>query len=152
MLNVNAMPETQPVWEPPPTQPLDEARWQAWVRKGLVLERRSSATLLMVIKGISIVTLLVWATLLFNAVNFELALQSIVTAGAIFVMRQAIQSRAFVFAAMFGALVLLYNPVVPLVHSFGGWQRAVMAASTIPFVLSPVWRSRTASVRERTTS
>lgn len=144
--------KTQTIWEPPPTQPLDEARWQAWVQKGLARDRRSSATRLMVIKGISIVTLLVWVTLLFNAANYEVALQSIVTAGAIFVMRQAIQVRAFAFAAMFGALALLYNPVVPLVHSFGGWQRAAMAASTIPFVLSPVWGRREAPVKVSSTS
>lgn len=152
MLTVNAIPETQPMWEPPPTQPLNEVRWQAWMQKGLVQERRSYATTLKVIKGISIVALLAWATLLFNAVNYQLALQSIVTAGAIFVMRQAIHARGFAFAAMFGALALLFNPVVPLVHFFGGWQRAVMAASTIPFFLSPVRGIWVASDKERRTS
>lgn len=152
MPNAKAIPETQTVWEPTPTPPLDEARWEAWVQKGLARDRRSNAVRLKVIKGISIVTLLTWATLLFNATNYELALQSIVTAGSIFVMRQAIQARSFAFAAMFGALALLYNPVFPFAHSFGGWQRAAMAASTIPFVLSLAWGSRVPPVKERSKS
>lgn len=142
MLTVVAITETHTMWEAPPTPPLDEARWQAWMQRGVARDVLNHAVRLKAVKGICVATLLAGAVLWFNVAPFAFALQGIVTAGSLFVMWQAIQERRFTFAAVLGALALLYNPVVPLVHAFGGWQRAAMVASTIPFVLSLDWRKR----------
>jgi hypothetical protein len=139
MPEVFAVTANNTTWEPPPVQPLDEAKWKAWVQRGKARDHRSKATRLNVVKGISIATLLAGAVLWRNAAPYEFALLAMVTAGAIYVLSQAIQERRIAFAALFAALAVLYNPAVPLVHSFGGWQRAAMVASTIPFVLSLVW-------------
>jgi len=49
-------------------------------------------------------------------------------------MFQAFQARHYAVAAVFGALALLYNPVVPVFSFSGDWSRAMVAASAIPFV------------------
>ncbi|MBL8174674.1 MAG: hypothetical protein JNK48_08390 [Bryobacterales bacterium] len=143
--------ETHTIRQPLQVSPLlDEARWQAWVQKGLARDRRNYAARLNGIKGISTAALLAGAAL--NVSPDGLALRFIVTAGSVFVMWQAAQARRFAFAAVFAALALLYNPLLALLGSFGGWQRAAMVASTIPFVLSLAWGSAGHSVKEKRAS
>jgi hypothetical protein len=42
---------------------------------------------------------------------------------------------------VFGALALLYNPVVPLFSFSGEWQSVFVMASTVPFIVSLTWRN-----------
>jgi hypothetical protein len=56
-------------------------------------------------------------------------------------MSQALHAKNYAFAAVFGIVALLYNPVVPAFTFSGDWQRAVVVASGLPFVASLVWRS-----------
>ena len=101
------------VWEPPVVKPLDEAVWQAWVAKGRAQERRSSAAHMKAVKWVSIAALLVAAGLWSDLTPYEVVVRFIVAAGAMIVMFQAFHARHYAFAAVFGALALLYNPVAP---------------------------------------
>ena len=55
------------------------------------------------------------------------------------VMFQALQARYYAVAAVFAALALFYNPVVPAFSFSGNWQRAVVVASAVPFIASLAW-------------
>lgn len=71
------------------------------------------------------------------------------TAGAVVVMSQALRLRRYAYSALFASLALLYNPVAPIMSFSGGWQRAVLVASAVPFAASLAWASvRPAPVAE----
>jgi hypothetical protein len=88
---------------------------------------------------VSIAGLLVAAGLWPLGTPYAVVVRFIVAASAILVMFQAFHARNFIFAAVFGALALLYNPVVPVFSFSGDWQRAVVVASAVPFVASLAW-------------
>lgn len=133
--------EPRGAWEPPLTKPLDEAVWEAWVAKGRAHDRRSSAARVKAVTWISIAALLVAAGLWSHLAPYDVVVRFIVAAGAIVVMSQALRTRHYAFAAVFGALALLYNPVLPVFALSGDWQRALVVASTVPFVASLAWRN-----------
>ena len=58
----------------------------------------------------------------------------VVAVGAAIVMFHWLHARKYAVATVFGAMVLLYNPVVPAFNLFGDWQRAFVLASTMPSV------------------
>lgn len=120
----------------PIANPLDEAVWQAWVLKGCKQETKSAAARIKAVKWVSIVGLLAVAGLWSYVTPYEVVIEFIVAAGATALMLQALHARHYAFAAVFGALVLLYNPVAPVLGFSGEWQRAVVAASATPFVAS----------------
>jgi hypothetical protein len=131
--------ELQELWEvrePPPSKPLDEAVWQAWVEKGRARDRRNSAVRLMVVKWVSLAVLLVVAALWSHLAPYDVVARFIVTAGGIVMMSHAIHAGHYAFAAMFGTIALLYNPLAPVFSFSGDWQRTVVVASTAPFVAS----------------
>jgi hypothetical protein len=74
-----------------------------------------------------------------HLVPFEVVVRFLVTAGAMVVMFQAFQARYYAVAAVFAALALFYNPVAPAFSFSGDWQRAVVVASAVPFVVSLAW-------------
>ena len=92
-------------------------------------------------KWVSITALLVVAGLWPHLTTYDVVVRFIVATGAIFVMLNAFQVRHYVYAALFGALALAYNPVVPAFTFSGGWQRAVVVASAAPFAASLVWHT-----------
>ena len=126
--------------EPPPLKASDEAAWQAWVAKGRARERQSNAARVKAVKWVSIAALLVTAGLWSQHATYDVVVRFIVAAGAIVVMLNLFHTRRYTFAAAFGALALLYNPVVPLFSFSGDWQRAVVVASAAPFVAALAWR------------
>jgi hypothetical protein len=132
----------QEAWVPPATKPLDEAVWQAWVGKGHAQDRRISVGRITAVKWASIAALLATAGLWSHLAPFQVVVRLVVTAGAVVVMFQAIQARHYAVAVVFGALALLYNPVVPALSLSGNWQRAVVVASAAPFGASLAWRNR----------
>ena len=71
---------------------------------------------------------------------YDVFVRFLVAAGAIALMVQALQDRKYAFGAVFGALALLFNPVAPVFAFSGQWQRALLVASTFPFVASLAWR------------
>ena len=127
---------------PPAAKPLDEAAWQAWSARGRAHDRRSSAVRISAVKWASIAVLLGAAGFWSDLVPFEVAVRFLVTAGAMVVLFQALQARYYEVAVVFGALAVFYNPVVPVFSFSNDWQRAVVAASAVPFVLSLPWRDK----------
>lgn len=142
MSTLVGLQETQRA-ELPSWKPLDEAVWQAWVAKGRAQERRDSAALVKAVKWVAIVGLFAAAGLWSQIAPYELVFKFIVSAGAIVVMFQAFRTRHYAFAAVFAALVLLYNPVAPLFSFTGDWQRFLVVASVLPFIAALAWLNRT---------
>ena len=129
--------ELQPVaWQPPAAAPLDDVVWDAWMSKGATRDRRATASRMKAVKWVEIVVLLASAGLWFQVTPYELAIKSIVAAGALVVMFQAFQTRRFAFAGIFGLLAVLYNPLVSVFTFSDDWQRAIVAASAAPFIAS----------------
>jgi hypothetical protein len=131
--------KSQSAWAPPATRPLDEAVWRAWVAKGREQDRRSTAAQIRAVKWASITALLAAAGIWSNLVPFEAVVRFLVTASAMVVMFQAFQAQHYAGAAMFGALAMIYNPLAPVFSFSGDWQRAVVVASAVPFVVSLAW-------------
>jgi hypothetical protein len=131
------------VRELPIAKPLDEAVWQAWLVKGRVRKERSQAARAKAVKWISLAGLLLAAAagLWSQLTPYEVGVRVLVTAGAMVLMFQAFHTRDHAFAAVFGALVLLYNPVAPVFSFSGEWQRALVVASAAPFIASLAWRN-----------
>lgn len=128
-------------WQPPPVKPLDEAVWEAWMVRGQAQDRRGSASRVKAVKWVSAAALLAAAGLWSQLTPYEVVVRFCVAAGAIVLMFQAFHARHYAFAAVFGALALLYNPVADVFSFSGDWQRAVLVASAIPFVASLAWRN-----------
>jgi uncharacterized protein DUF6804 len=133
--------ELRKVWEPPRSRPLDEAIWHAWMEKGRDQDRRNSAARMKAVKWVSLVGLLAVAGLWSHLTPYDVVARFIVAAGAIVVMFHAIHAGHYAFAAVFGALALLYNPVAPVFSFSGEWQRALVVASAAPFIASLAARS-----------
>jgi hypothetical protein len=127
----------------PVSKPLDEAVWQAWVLKGRVREERSSDARTKAVKWISLAGLLLAAAagLWSQLTPYELGVRVLIAAGAMVLMFQAFHTRDYAFGAVFGALVLLYNPVSPAFSFSGQWQRALVVASAVPFIASLALRN-----------
>jgi hypothetical protein len=122
-------------WQPPAAT-LDEARWRAWAARGRAEELQLSATALRVAKWAAVAGLVAAVGIWSHLASFEVVVRFLVTAGAMGVMFQSFRARHYAVAVLYGALALLYNPVAPVFGFSGGWQRAVVAASVVPFVAS----------------
>ena len=130
------------VWAPPAAMPLDEAVWRAWVAGGCARDRRSGAARISAVKWASIAALLAAAVFWFHLAPFEVVVRFLVSAGAMVILFQALRARYYAVSAAFGALAVFYNPVVPVFSFSNDWQRAVVAARAVPFVLSLPWRDK----------
>jgi hypothetical protein len=116
--------------------------WQAWLAKGRAREQQGRATRARAVKWISIVGLLASALLWSDLAQYELGVRFMVAAGAVLVMFQAFRARRYAFAAVFGALALLYNPVAPMLRYPDDWKRFLLVASAFPFIASLAWRNK----------
>ena len=125
----------------PSVKLVDEAVWKAWLEKGRAQDRRSSAARGEAIKRVSIVGLLAVFGLWSHLTPYDALVRFMLTMGSIVVMFEAIHAGQYGFAVVFGALALLYNPIAPVFAFSGGWQRAVVLASTAPLVASLATRS-----------
>ena len=126
-------------WIPAPSEPLNEAVWQAWVAKCRAQDRRRTAMRIRAVKWVSIAGLLVAAGAWSQIAPFEAMLRFLVTATAIVLIVQALQSKFYAVAVAFGVLALCYNPVAPAFSFSGDWHRAFVGASVVPFIASLVW-------------
>jgi hypothetical protein len=134
-----ALQEPESEWKTLPSRPLDEAVWQAWVAKGRAQDRRSSDTHMKAVKLASIAVLLAAVGLWTYLPPYATGVRFIVDAASLAVMVQAFHARHYARAGIFGTLALVYNPVVPVFSFSGGWTRALVAASAVPFVVSLAW-------------
>jgi hypothetical protein len=120
-------------------KPPDEAVWQARVAKGFAQEKRRSAEGMRFARRVSILGLLIVAGLWSHGTPYETAVRVVVAAGALVVMLSAFNARKYALAAVSATLMLLYNPF-PRTFSFStDWQRTLVAASAVPFVVSLAW-------------
>src|SRR5579872_2048370 len=96
-------------------------------------DRRDSAERTKAVKWVSVIGLLAAAGFWSLAAPFDFVVRFVVTAGAGVVMLQAWKSRHYADAIVFGALVVLYNPLAPAIAFSGAWQRLAVSASALPF-------------------
>lgn len=122
-------------------RPLEEAVAQTSVAKGRAQDRRNNAMLSQGVKCLAIASLLAAAGFWSHLGPFDLAVRFIVAAAATFAIFHSIHTRQFVLAGLFGTLLVLYNPVAPVLSFSGEWQRAIVLASTLPFLAS-LWSAR----------
>lgn len=134
--SITLVESSQDVWQSPPSKPLDEAVWQAWVAKGRMRDARSSAARLTGVTWATIIGLFAVIGMWADPTPYDGVLRFIVCGGALIMMFHAIHARHYAVTAAFGAVALLYNPVAPMFGFSGGWQRAVVVASFTPFVVS----------------
>lgn len=123
--------------ELPAATPLNEAVWQAWLLKGRLREERNSARRLKALHWLSLAGLLwagiaVWSR---GIAAYGIPIRFLVAAGAMALMVHALSARQYVYATVFGALAILYNPVAPFLFS-EDWALSLIMASAIPFVVA----------------
>ncbi len=133
----------------PLTQPFNETAWQVWVAKGRNHDTRGSAARGKFVRWIPIAALLLTAALWSQIAPYETMVRFIVAAGATVVMFQALYGKHYAVAALFAALALLYNPVVPVFSFSGVVGRTLVIASIVPFAASLAWPARR-TTKERT--
>ena len=124
------------VGEPPAAKPLDDGIWRAWVAKSHARERQDAARRFQLVKLFSIAMLIAAASLWSSLGAFDVVIRFLVAIGAVATMSQALSARHHAVAVMFAVLALLYNPVIPVFGFLGDWQRVLVAASSIPFIIS----------------
>jgi hypothetical protein len=151
------MPQTAHFEKPRDSQahrskPLDEIVWRAWLNKTLLEERQRAAARIKAVKWTSIGVLMATAVVSSNvSSSYVPAYQAVVTfaigLGAIVMMFESLRTRQYAFTALFAAVVLLFNPVLPTFALAGNW--VILLAGVLPFVASLVWmkeRTRKAAV------
>jgi hypothetical protein len=126
-------------WEPPQCEPLKETVWQGWVEKGRAQDRLDIAGRAKAVKWVMAAALLAVAGLWSSVTPYDIVLRFALAAGAMIAMFQAIHARQYAFAAVCGAIALLYNPVAPVFTFSGDLQRAAVVASAAPFFASIAW-------------
>ena len=142
MSAIASLQRPRPVLVPTLAKPLnDSSLWHAWVARGRVQDRRRTAARAKAFKWASIAGLLAAAGLWSHLPPYEVVVRWLLAGGAIVVMFQAFRARHYGFAAVFGALALLYNPVAPAFSLSGDWHRYLVVVSALPFVASLAWRN-----------
>lgn len=137
----NQFHESAEAYHLPLTLPLDAAMWERWLAKGRMREQRGDAARVTALKWVAAITLLASAALWSILPPHQVVSGFVVTVGALILMLRAFHARHFVVAAIFGALVLLFNPVAPLIAYAGDWQRPLVALCAVPFIVSLKWRT-----------
>jgi hypothetical protein len=123
-------------WEAPAVKPLDEAVWKAWIARGRARDRQDRETGIKALKWGSIVALLAVAGLWSQLMSYDTVIRCVLAAAAVGMMFETFSKRQYALGAVFAGLAVLYNPVAPIFDYSGNWQRALVIASAIPFVLS----------------
>jgi hypothetical protein len=117
----------------------NDTSWREWLARNRADEIRGAERHIIVIKWISIAVLLAVVALWAVVGPYQRALMFGIALGAFAVMVNAFHAHRYVLAAVFGAIVLLYNPLFPTFSLSGGWQRLIVLASTAPFLASLAW-------------
>ena len=118
---------------------LDEAVWRAWRQNNRRRDARAAVTRLVVIKGSCIAGLLASVFLAFRSVHLGLFAAAFVAFGAGVVAQQALSARRYVFAVLFALLLLVFNPLFPVLDfpsAVARWAAVVGAAA---FASSLLW-------------
>ena len=141
MTNTCELPGPRNVVAPSEGKPLEEAVWQAWLRKGRAQEERRGAARIASVKWLAIVLLLASGGLFWDALTtYGVVVRFIIAIAAIALVFQAVRTRNYVMGVLFAMIALLYNPVIPVFALSGDWERALVFATVIPFIVSLAWR------------
>ena len=92
-----------------------------------------------IMKWTTMAALLLAAVLWNSAANSQFpqfVVGFVVCFGAGAVVLQAVQAKKYVWAGGFAVLVLLFNPLVPVVPFYAAWGRWLVLLSIVPFALS----------------
>lgn len=130
------------MWQPPPVLPLNGAMWEAWEAKGRFEDRRNAAAQVKAVKWISIVTLLAAAAIWSRLGPYEVVVRFIVAIGAIVSMFSSFRVRNYTLGLIFAALVVVFNPVMPVLAFSSEMQRTLVALCVVPFIASLSWGKR----------
>jgi hypothetical protein len=127
-------------------QSMDDNIWRAWMEKNLGQERQGIAARAKVVKCACIGVLLIAAAVSSSVLPpylsaYQALVRFAIALGAIVVILQSLGARQYVFTAVFAAIVLIFNPVLPTFALSGHW--AILFASVLPFVASLLWMRRT---------
>src|SRR5581483_513728 len=136
MPSLNETLEFPSAAQPRPAPAFDEAAWQAWLTKGRLQHERSARTRLEALKIVSILGLLAAAAFWPYVAPYEVALRFAVALAAVSLLLHAARSRRYVLAGLFGAIAVLFNPVVQLFAASADWKRFLLVISATPFILS----------------
>ena len=125
-----------------PSEAIDEKVWNAWVKKGIRMEHEHAASRTRNVKWICVVVLVgaaVYSASFSTAGDSacQLAIRFVMSLGCLAVLMQSLRTRQYAFTALFGVMLLLFNPLVPA-FSFAG-QRLILAASLAPFFAALIW-------------
>jgi hypothetical protein len=126
-------PERQ---ETPLAKELDEDVWRRWIRKNNAQDRRRFHVRIEVANWIALVVLAVAVVVWDPLAPFEATIRFVVAAGALALVFQTIREREYAAGAIFAAIVVLFNPVAPVLDFSGVWPRTTMAVCVIPFIAS----------------
>jgi hypothetical protein len=128
------------------TTPMTDTAWQGWLARNRADERRGLDRHIAVVKLLSIALLLTVAALWVFVGPYERALIFVIALGAFVLMFHELRDHRYTLAVVFGIMVLLYNPLFPMVPLSGGWHRIIVLASIAPFVASLLWSTRGTSI------
>jgi hypothetical protein len=127
----------------------NDTEWRAWRAKNRAEEVRGAARRMTILKWVSMALLFGSALLSTPLAPYQRGISFAVALAAITLMIGAYQARRYVFAAVFAAMVLLYNPLFPTFTLSDGWQRLLVLASITPFLASVVLQRTVAPVPAR---
>lgn len=116
--------------------------WRAWLNKNLLEERQRTAARIKAVKwvciGVLIATAVVSSYVFSPYVSaYQTVVRFAIGLGAIVIMFESFRMQQYAFTALFAAVVLLFNPVVPTSAPGGNW--VIFLAGVLPFVASLVW-------------
>lgn len=124
------------------SKPLDEIVWRAWLNKNLLEERQRAVARIKTVKWTCIGVLIATAVVSsYVSTPYVPAYQAVVRfaigLGAIVIIFESLRTRQYAFTALFAAVVLLFNPLVPTFALAGHW--VIPLAGVLPFIASLVW-------------
>lgn len=91
-----------------------------------------------VVKWVSIAALLLTVVFWQNASSYQLVLKGLVSVAAAVVLVQAFQQGKQIWAIVFLAVAVLFNPAVPVIHFAGVFSLLLVIVSITPFAISLV--------------
>jgi hypothetical protein len=132
--------------------PLDETAWRAWLGKNLLQERQRAAARIKAVKwaciGVLVVSAVASSYIFTTYVSaYQAVVRFAIGLGAIVIMFESLRARQYAFTALFAAVVVLFNPLLPTFALAGNW--VILFAGVLPFLASLVWmkeRTRRAAV------
>jgi hypothetical protein len=120
----------------PPSEPLNEAAWQAWLSKGRAREERAywkrvNAAKLLSMAGVAGA---VGAGIFAGLALYDTPIRFVVATGSVALMCHELRMRRYAHAIAFAALAVIYNPLAPLLNFADDWGRGLAALSGVPFL------------------